>query len=169
MAFTVDQTAEKHADFTVQGLVSLSGTGHAELQFVSDDWSDYADLSKLPRRSGVTSTLLRRLVLKELTDNALDECDRVNQPGKATIFKDGPSTYTVTDEGEGLNGTPEQIAGFFSLRRPKATSKLWRLPRRGAVGNGIRVIIGSVASGGGRMIIKTRGQKIVLRPQAHMV
>lgn len=120
-----------------------------ELQFESQDWSDYADLSKLPRRSGVPTDLLRRLVLKELVDNALDECDRVERPGKVTVSSDGQNTYTVTDEGEGLNGTPQEIAEIFSLRRPKATSKLWRLPKRGAVGNGIRVIVGSVASGGG--------------------
>jgi hypothetical protein len=164
-----DKSNQNRSDFTVPDLVSLSGTGTGELQFVSDDWSDYADLSKLPRRSGVTSNLLRRLVLKELADNALDECDRVNRPGKVTISKDEYciNTYTVTDEGEGLNGTPEQIAAFFSLRRPKATSKLWRLPKRGAVGNGIRVIVGAVASGAGHIIIESRGQKITLRPQAH--
>src|ERR1700732_5285809 len=69
-----DKSNQNHSDFTVGQLVSLSGMGAGELQFVSDDWSDYADLSKLPRRSGVTSSLLRRLVLKELVDNALDEC-----------------------------------------------------------------------------------------------
>jgi hypothetical protein len=166
--FHLDQSAEKPSEFPVQPpLVSLSGTGAGLLQFVSDDWSDYADLSKLPRRSGVPSQRLRRLVLKELADNGLDECDRVNRPGRTTISKDGPDVYTVTDEGEGLNGSPGQIASFFSLCRPKATSKLWRLPKRGAVGNGVRVIVGAVASGGGRINIQSRGQTIVLRPQAH--
>jgi hypothetical protein len=157
--------AEKPSNFTFRRLLSLSG----ELQFESQDWADYADLSKLPRRSGVPSEKLRRLVLKELVDNALDECDRVNRPGKVTVAVDRikPDRYTVTDEGAGLNGTPQEIATVFSLRRPKATSKLWRLPKRGAVGNGIRVIVGAVASGGGRIIIETRGQRIVLRPQAH--
>jgi hypothetical protein len=40
-----------------------------------------------------------------------------------------------------------------------------QIPTRGCVGNGLRVIVGSVVSGGGRIIVKTRNQQISLRPR----
>ena len=54
-----------------------------------------------------TRALLRRLIAKEATDNALDACDRTNMPGKASIDSDlahGVDRYTVTDQGGGIDG-----------------------------------------------------------------
>ena len=40
--------------------------------------------------------------------------------------------YFVDDDGPGIDGTPEEIARLFSIRRPLVSSKLLRLPTRGA-------------------------------------
>ena len=45
------------------------------------------------------------------------------------------------------------------------SSKQWRKPTRGCVGNGLRVIVGAVVSGGGRIVVKTRNQQVTLRPR----
>jgi hypothetical protein len=122
-------------------------------------------ISNLPQRAGVGHTRIRQLVLKELVDNGLDEMDRVGDPGKVTLTQDGPHAYTVTDLGRGFDGDDEDIAYRFSFGKDASSSKQWRKPTRGCVGNGLRVIVASVASGGGRIIVKTQDRQITLRPR----
>ena len=103
-------------------------------------------------------------MLKELVDNALDEMDRVGQPGQVTITQDSDDTYTVTDQGRGFADSPEELARRFSLDNAMTSSKQWRRPTRGCVGNGLRVIVGSVV-GSGRIIVLIIQMKFAL-PQA---
>ena len=134
-----------------------------EPEFTRNDWAIY--ISNLPQRAGVPIQCIRKLVLKELFDNALDEMDRTGQPGMVTIVQDAEHTYTVTDLGCGFNDTPEELAYRFSIAKAMVSSKQWRKPTRGCVGNGLRVIVGAVVSGGGRILIKTRDHQITLRPR----
>jgi hypothetical protein len=64
----------------------------------------------------------------------------------------------------GGTGT-EEIAGLFSIRRPLRSSKLIRLPQRGQLGNGLRVVAGAVLCSEGSLVVITRNPRIVLRPQ----
>ena len=132
-------------------------------EFRRHDWQIY--ISNLSQRAGVPTRRIRKLVLKELVDNALDEMDRVGRPGEVTITQDAEHTYTVTDQGRGFADTPEELARRFSLDKAMTSSKQWRRPTRGCVGNGLRVIVGSVVSGGGRIVIKTRNRQVTLRPR----
>lgn len=126
-----------------------------------DDWRLFASLKDLPQKAGVSADLLRRMVLKELTDNALDA------GGAATISEPEYGRYVIEDDGPGIPGEPEQIARMFSINRPLASSKLWRKPLRGALGNGLRVVAGAlIASGGGSLVVTTNNQRLALTPQA---
>lgn len=129
------------------------------------DWALFTSPNTLPQQAGVQLRLIRRLVLKELTDNGLDMVRHLGLAGEVSIHQDGPHTFTVRDNGPGLDGTPEQIASLFSLNRPMTSSKRWRRPTRGAIGNGLRVVTGSVISAAGRIIVRTRNMRITLRPQ----
>ena len=51
------------------------------------------------------------------------------------------------------------------MSRPLASSKLLRLPTRGALGNGLRVVAGAVLASDGKLIVKTRGRALRLRPR----
>src|SRR5262249_45960272 len=73
--------------------------------------------------------------------------------------------YYIEDNGPGLDGTPEEIASLFSIRRPMRSSKLARLPQRGALGNGLRVVVGAVLASEGSLTIVTRNRRIKLRPE----
>jgi hypothetical protein len=68
-----------------------------------------------------------------LADNGLDSGANV-RVGKV----DGG--YFVEDDGSGID--PDDVARLFSIARPMMSSKLWRLPTRGALGNGLRVVAG---------------------------
>ena len=60
---------------------------------------------------------------------------------------------------------PEEIARLFSIDRGLVSSKVWRKPQRGALGNGLRVVAGAlIASGGGSLIVTTRDQRLTITP-----
>lgn len=132
----------------------------AEFQFERPDWTLFRSADTLSQKAGVRKHLLRRLVLKELTDNALDSGASV-----VTATRDGPDRYIVRDDGKGIEGGPEAVARLFSVNRPLMSSKLWRLPSRGAMGNGLRVVVGAVAASDGSLVVTTRGRRLTLVPQ----
>ena len=96
--------------------------------FEREDWSLFRTVEGLQQRAGVTNDLLPRLVMKELTDNGLDAGAKTVSVDK--LAKGGG--YFVEDDGPGLDGTPQDIARLFSINRPMVSSKLLRLPTRGA-------------------------------------
>ena len=144
-----------------RGLASQpAASKSAEFQFERPDWTLFRSADTLAQKAGVRKHLLRRLVLKELTDNALDSGART-----VTATSDGPDRYVVRDDGQGIEGGPEKVARLFSVNRPLMSSKLWRLPSRGAMGNGLRVVVGSVAASDGALVVTTRGRRLTLVPQ----
>jgi hypothetical protein len=113
--------------------------------FEREDWKLFRNMETLPQKAGVPRSKLSRLVCKELTDNALDlgsDCE---------IGYEGDFFY-VKDHGGGLD--PE----LFSINRPLRSSKYLRLPTRGALGNGLRVVAGAVVASGGELYVSTRGK-----------
>ncbi|MGD0109757.1 MAG: hypothetical protein ABSC06_37890 [Rhodopila sp.] len=123
----------------------------------------FATLQGLQMQSGVTVSMLRRLALKELTDNGLDAGDAAGRPG-AEIEKLDRHRYRIEDQGDGIRGTPDQLAAMFALDRPMISGKFWRLPERGALGNGVRIVIGCIATSGGTIEITSHDQRFLLRP-----
>jgi hypothetical protein len=134
-------------------------TRSPEFTFEREDWTLFRSLSTLSQKAGVPVHLLPKLVLKELADNALDAGATV----RVGHLVDGG--WYVEDDGPGIAGDPADIARLFSIRRPLVSSKLLRLPTRGALGNGLRVVAGAVLASGGRLVVATRGRRIDLRPQ----
>ena len=57
--------------------------------------------------------------------------------------------YRITDHGPGID--PEDVPTFFAVNRPLLSSKLKRLPLRGMLGNGLRVVMGAVAAFDGQI------------------
>jgi hypothetical protein len=69
----------------------------------------------------------------------------------------------VEDDGSGIE--PEEVASLFSIARPMVSTKLGRLPSRGALGNGLRVVAGAVLASEGSLTVITRNRRIGLRPE----
>jgi hypothetical protein len=128
------------------------------LKFERADWTSFRTVEGLQQKAGVATDKLIRLVLKELADNALDTGARV----KVGQTRSG---YFVEDDGRGIDGTPEEIARLFSIARPLVSTKQLRLPTRGALGNGLRVVAGSVLASDGSLVVITKGKRIALRPR----
>ena len=128
------------------------------------DWALFRSVEGLQQKAGVPAVRLRRLVLKELADNALDTGGQIST---GLIDPEDLDRFFVEDEGPGLDGTPEEIASLFSIKRPMRSTKLLRLPQRGALGNGLRVVAGAVLASEGSLAVITRNQRIRLRPEAN--
>lgn len=128
------------------------------LKFERPDWTSFRTVEGLQQKAGVAADKLRGLVLKELTDNALDT------GAKARVGELPDGSYFVEDDGPGIDGSPEKIARLFSIARPMISTKLLRLPTRGALGNGLRVVAGAVLASEGTLIVTTNNRRIKLRP-----
>ena len=109
------------------------------LKFERADWTSFRTIEGLQQKAGVAQNALRRLVLKELADNGLDAGTQV-RVGEIV------GGYFIEDDGPGID--PDDVARLFSIARPLATTKMLRLPTRGALGNGLRVAAGAVLASG---------------------
>jgi hypothetical protein len=147
---------------------SLSGESEsADFKIERPDWTLFRSLATLSQKAGVPARLLRRLALKELVDNALDAC--CGSPAArmgVKISEPSPGVYVIEDLGPGIDGPPPRVARLFSIDRPLESSKLFRKPLRGALGNGTRVVAGClIASGGGHLIVETNGHRLEIFPK----
>ncbi|NBK99844.1 MAG: ATP-binding protein, partial [Erysipelotrichia bacterium] len=127
------------------------------MEFTKQEWTLFRSMDTLTQKSGVSKNDIPKLVAKELTDNALDISDNVD------IECDG-NTFRVWNDGDGIS--EDKIAELFSINRPLVSSKLIKLPTRGALGNGLRVVVGAVIATGGKLFIYTNGYKYEIEPQA---
>jgi hypothetical protein len=127
------------------------------LKFERPDWTSFRTIEGLQQKAGVPKQRLARLVVKELADNALDE------GGQARVGMLPDGGYFVEDDGGGID--PNEVARLFSIARPLVSTKLLRLPTRGALGNGLRVVAGAVLASGGTLTVTTRNRRLVLKPE----
>ena len=135
---------------------SSSQSDAQNLKFERADWTSFRTVEGLQQKAGVAQDKLIRLVLKELTDNALDT-------GAEVTVGEYDGGFFVEDEGPGLD--PDEIASLFSIARPLTSTKMLRLPTRGALGNGLRVTAGAVLASDGKLAVISRGVRLELKPQ----
>ncbi|MET0596481.1 MAG: ATP-binding protein [Mesorhizobium sp.] len=130
------------------------------LDAVRAPWRDFLAIHTLARRAGCSVGTLAIAAVKEVIDNALDASP---QGIEVTI---GDRTVTVRDFGPGLAET--KILELFSVRRDALSSKRWRQARRGALGNGLRVVMGAMhcSGAGGDLTVESRGAGLALGTMA---
>ncbi|MBD8614882.1 hypothetical protein IFT57_06700 [Pseudomonas sp. CFBP 13719] len=133
------------------------------VMFEREDWMLFRNLSTLTQKAGVPQHKLAILAAKELVDNSLDSAKKGQSA--AVDLTEIPSGFIVQDLGAGISPDPEVIAKLFSIKRPLLSSKLIRLPARGALGNGLRVVVGTVLASEGSMTVETCGKRFDLYPQ----
>lgn len=133
-----------------------------DIILTKEDWKEFRTFAGIKRLTGIGSYDLATIVLKELVDNALDEAE------DCEIGKLPDGGYYVEDAGRGIPGSEKEIAdtiaNMFSIIRPFTSTKLFRKPTRGSLGNGLRVVTGAVIATKGSLIVSTKGQRIRLDP-----
>jgi hypothetical protein len=124
------------------------------LFYEREDWSLFLDEATLPQKAGCYPGDLRKIILKEVVDNALDT------GANATIEREG-NFWIISDDGPGLES--ERIPEIFCVNRALLSTKLKRLPLRGMLGNGLRVVMGATSAfPGASIIVETRGHRLDL-------
>jgi DNA topoisomerase VI subunit B len=123
------------------------------LLFERGDWQLLINPQTWPQRAGCEPKQIGRVVSKELVENGLDA------GGPVTIFGNTEECI-VTDGGPGI--APADVPRLFSVNRPLLSSKLKRLPTRGMLGHGLRVVMGAVTAYGGQITVTTRGHALEL-------
>src|SRR5216684_209603 len=85
------------------------------------------------------------------------------------LWMPAPGTSPCPGSGAGMSSNtpsptiaPAIVPKLFSVNRPLLSSKLRRLPLRGMLGNGLRVVAGAVAASQGSLVVETRGRRLVL-------
>jgi hypothetical protein len=126
-----------------------------ELMYERQDWQLFLDPVTLSQKAGCDSRNIGKIVLKEVVDNALDAGAQIRS------FCYAKGTWTISDDGPGID--PEDVPRLFAVNRPLLSSKLKRLPLRGMLGNGLRVVMGAVAAFDGKISVATRGHYLTLR------
>jgi hypothetical protein len=123
------------------------------LMYERADYQLFMRPETLPQKAGCEPHQIGRVVVKELVDNALDNGAEV------TLAHLTSGKYRISDNGSGidLSEVPR-----LAVNRPLLSSKLKRLPLRGMLGNGLRVVMGAVAAYGGTITITTRGHCLSL-------
>jgi len=126
--------------------------------YESDDWTFFRTLDGIGQKAGIPLKLLPKLVSKELVDNALDAT------GACSVGFLGGAGFYVEDDGDGIPGDDARVALMFSFRRPMLSTKR-RIPTRGALGNGLRVVAGAVLASRGSLVVSTGGRTLRPAPQ----
>jgi hypothetical protein len=114
-----------------------------------EEWREFLDPETLSRKAGCDPDDLPAVVLKELVDNALDA------GGMVRVELDGEG-WVVSDTGKGLD--PAQVPKIFCVNRELTSSKLRRMPTRGMLGNGTRVVMAWARE----LVVETRGVQMHL-------
>ena len=126
----------------------------APILYERSDWKLFLDPRTLPQKAGCEPDQIGRAIIKELVDNALDS------GASAVTATGGARRCLVVDNGPGL--TAKDMLRVFAVNRPLVSSKLVRLPTRGMLGNGLRVVMGAVAAFHGTIAVTTRGTRYEL-------
>jgi hypothetical protein len=155
---TAGQEAKKEANrlrqqrFRDRKKAEELGVASEPIFYERSDWSLFIDRATLPQRAGCYPSQIGRVILKELVDNALDA-----GAGNVTITGDARSCV-LSDDGPGIG----DVARLFNVARQLVSSKIKRLPTRGMLGNGLRVIMGAVVAFNGSIAVTTRGSRVNL-------
>jgi hypothetical protein len=128
------------------------------MEFTREDWEQFRTIDELSMKAGVPSWKLGAHLPKELVDNALDAS------GWCDIGEVGDRGFYVQNSGEGIDLA--RVADLFSFKRPHMSSKFWRRPSRGLLGNALRVVAGTVYATNGKLRVYTSGQAMNLIPHA---
>ncbi len=133
------------------------------MMFQSEDWRAFLNADQIGRMVGTGSRDLVALIFKELGDNSLDATGAcrygwIRDPDHPECC---PLGGFIEDDGDGIPGkTPEEITDFFSVSRALRSTKKIRLPTRGALGNGLRVVSGAAVVLGGHLVVESSGYRM---------
>jgi DNA topoisomerase VI subunit B len=133
-------------------------TGQLErATFTTSRLLDFFSEKELTAQTGHGPAQWPLVILKELTDNALDACEEAGTAPEISVTVDGDG-ITVADNGPGI--PPETVAGVLDYSVRVSSREAYAAPDRGAQGNALKTLVAMpfVLDGGeGRVTVTARG------------
>jgi len=137
---------------------------------------EYFDINELQVQTGQAVENFPSVIVKELVDNALDECENSDVTPKVKLaineLDDDKLEIIVTDNGRGIPAeTVKKILDFNTRTTSKA---FYRTPTRGLMGNALKTIIGipyalSLEKDTDPIIIESQNVKHVIDVEADLI
>ena len=115
------------------------------ITLTQEDWKRFMTPEGLSEKAGVPKHHFKKLIIKELIDNACDV-------GGGRLKIVDSDVVEFCDDGPGI---PLEA---LSIKRPLVSSKHWRLGERGALGNGLRAVMGALYCLGGHLVVHAQGK-----------
>jgi len=140
----------------------MSTASLARTTFKTSRLLDFCSEKELIAQTGHRPAQWPLVVLKELTDNALDACEEANTAPKITITVDKIG-ITVADNGPGI--PTETVKGVLDFSVRVSSREAYVSSTRGAQGNALKTIIAMpfVLDGRrGRVEIEARGTRHII-------
>jgi DNA topoisomerase VI subunit B len=105
---------------------------------------EYFSLSELQAQTGQSYTKFPIVIVKELVDNALDECECVDVKPVVELSAieedEGTVKITIADNGKGI--PPETVEKILDFDTRTTSKAFYRTPTRGQLGNALKTVIG---------------------------
>jgi len=112
--------------------------------------AEFLEERALQAQTGQSRANFGDVVLKELVDNALDECETAGVTPEVEIEQDGYG-LRISDNGRGLTTEiVERVLDFNTLTSDKAA---YRSPTRGLQGNALKTVLGIARVRSGRPVL----------------
>lgn len=110
----------------------------APTTFMTSRLLDFASEKELVAQTGHSRSQWPLVILKELTDNAIDACEEAGVAPEIKVTVDG-SGITVADNGPGLPA--ETIKGVLDFTVRVSSREAYVSPTRGAQGNALKTMV----------------------------
>ena len=105
--------------------------------------SEYLDLPHLQAQTGQPAEMFAAVVFKELTDNALDACERLGiAPRIAIALRERHDRFIISIQDNGSGIPPETVRRIINFRTRTSDKAAYRSPTRGAQGNALKTVLG---------------------------
>jgi DNA topoisomerase VI subunit B len=118
---------------------------------------DFCNEPELVKQIGHPSDRWPLVVLKELTDNALDEAEEAGTAPEIHVEVSG-NEIIVADNGRGIPS--ETVASMLDFSVPVSSREAYASPTRGAQGNALKTIVAmpfALDGGSGETVIESHG------------
>jgi hypothetical protein len=129
---------------------------------------EYFSIRELQTMTGQGQRNFSSVIIKELVDNGIDECEAAGRVPEIEIDwaynDDGILSISVSDNGRGMD--PELVRRILDFNVRVSDKVLYRSPSRGAQGNALKTVVGIPYALGSNApaVIESRGIKHIIKP-----
>jgi DNA topoisomerase VI subunit B len=140
----MSSSKKRTADGTLGGHEMNSSAANLDrTAFTFSRMLEYFSIKELQAQTGQPQHNFPVVVVKELIDNALDECEYSSvKPKIGLSFTEGCDCFEIRINDNGRGITPEVVTKILDFNTRTTTKAFYRTPTRGQLGNALKTVVG---------------------------